>query len=149
MIEGKPSLDVPGQTREHAMRSAGTRVWGTVILLLLLSAGGCASSGGGSGGGSANSLTREQLIETRQPSLYQAIQALRPRWLRARGAASLSGPTEVTVFLNETPYGTVQNLSSIPIEAVQDVRYLSASEAGARYGTNAGNGGLILVRTRS
>lgn len=118
-----------------------------LAVFMTLGIGACAStSGGGGGGGSANVITGEQLIETRQSNLYAALQVLRPAWLRSRGSTSISSPSEVTLFVNEAPYGTVNNLSSIPIDAVLDVRYLSASEAGSRYGTAAGNGGLLLVR---
>jgi hypothetical protein len=51
--------------------------------------------------------------------------------------------------LNGAPFGTVSDLNSISIDAVEDIRYMSASEAGARYGTTAGNSGLLLVRTRN
>jgi len=107
--------------------------------------GACASSSGG-GGSPSTVITGQQLVETRQSNLYTAIQALRPAWLRSRGNTSLSGPSEVALFVNEAPYGNVSNLSSIPIDAVLDVRYLPASEAGSRYGTAAGNAGLLLVR---
>lgn len=116
-----------------------------LAVFMALGLGACASTGGG-GTSSASVITGEQLIETRQSNLYAAIQALRPSWLRSRGSASISTPSEVVLFVNEAPYGTVSNLSSIPIDAVLDVRYLSASEAGSRYGTAAGNAGLLLVR---
>jgi hypothetical protein len=122
---------------------------GVALVLATMTLAGCASGGGSSSGGSPNVITRAQLIETRQNNLYTAIQTLRPQWLRARGASSLSGSSEVVLFVNEAPYGTVSDLSSISIEAVEDVRFMSASEAGARYGTVAGASGVLLVRTRS
>ena len=94
-------------------------------------------------------LTQAQLVESRQTNLYLAVQSLRPRWLRGRGANSVTSPSEVVVFLNEAPFGTVRDLANIPIDAVVELRYLSAGEAGARYGTLAGSSGLILVRTSS
>lgn len=120
------------------------------MVAVLLAVGACASSGSsGSSGTSATVITGEQLMATNQSNLFQALQNIRPQWLRSRGSASLSGPTQVMLFVNEAPYGTVNDLSSIPIDAVQDVRFLNASEAGSRYGTAAGAGGLLLVRTRS
>lgn len=122
---------------------------GTALMLATMTLAGCASAGGSSSGGSSNALTRAQLIETRQSTLYMAVQTLRPNWLRARGNASLTGSSEVVLYVNGSPYGTVRDLNSIPIDAVEDVQYMSASEAGARYGTSAGNSGLLLVRTRT
>jgi len=126
------------------------RLGSVAMVVVLVGAGACASSGAsGSSGTSGALITGEQLVATNQSDLFQALQTLRPQWLRPRGAASLSGPTEVMLFVNEAPYGTVNDLSGIPITAVQDVRFLNASEAGSRYGTAAGAGGLLLVRTRS
>ncbi len=132
------------------MRQGQKGTWGAVALMLTMMAlAGCASSGGSSGGGSPSTLTRAQLLETRQGTLYSAVQTLRPNWLRSRGTTSLSGSSQVVLFLNGAPFGTVSDLNSISIDAVEDIRYMSASEAGARYGTTAGNSGLLLVRTRN
>ena len=133
------------------MKSKRNRLLGGFALAtLLVVSGACASTGSGSSGsGGASVVTGQQLVETNRSDLYQALQSLRPQWLRSRGTTSLSGPTEVAVFLNDTPYGTVRDLASIPIDAVADVRFLTATEAGGRYGTLAGSGGLILIRTRS
>lgn len=119
------------------------------VLTVLVGTGACASGGSGSSSGSATVITGEQLMATNQNNLFQALQNLRPQWLRSRGSASLTSPTQVMLFVNEAPYGTVNDLSSIPIDAVQDIRFLNASEAGSRYGTAAGAGGLLLVRTRT
>lgn len=119
-----------------------------LLAVLALALGGCASTGGGSGG-SFGVLTREQLVETRQANLYQAVQSLRPQWLRARAQSSLTQASEVTLFLNGSHYGTVEQLRNIPIDAIVDIRYLSASEAAGRFGTQAGNSGSLLVRTAS
>lgn len=120
----------------------------TLLLLLALSAGACATTGGSGGGGSSDTLTGEELIAARHTDLVEALQNLRPTWIRGRGTNSVSYSSEVVVFLNGAPYGTVSDLRGIPVDAVLDVRYLSAAEAGARYGTLAGSSGLILVRTR-
>lgn len=119
----------------------------TGLLLLALSLGACATTGG-SGGASSDVLTGEELIESRHNDLLGALQNLRPTWIRGRGTNSVNYSSEVVVFLNGAPYGTVSDLRSIPVDAVLDVRFMSASEAGARYGTLAGSSGLVLVRTR-
>ncbi len=123
---------------------------GFALAAVLVASGACASTGSGASGGSGSGVvTGEQLVNTNRSDLFQAIQSIRPQWLRSRGTTSVSSPTEVAVFVNDSPYGTVRDLASIPIDAVADVRFLTATEAGGRYGTLAGSGGLILVRTRS
>ena len=131
--------------REWKIGSLG----GVALVLATMTLAGCASTAGSSDGGSPNTLTGEQLIATRQGSLYQAVQTLRPYWLRPRGANSLSGPSEVVLFVNGSPYGTVRDLNTITIDSVMEIQFMSASEAGARYGTTAGSSGVLLVRTRS
>ena len=113
----------------------------------LLLAAGCASSGQRSGD-PTGAITGAELVATGHRDLHEALRALRPNWLRARGPGRLSGEVaEVTVFLNETPYGTVRDLSRIPLNAVRDVRYMSPSDATTRYGLSGGSAGLVLVRT--
>lgn len=134
------------------MKLKRSRLLGSFALAtMLVASGACASTGSGGSGGSGGTgvITGAQLLETNRADLYQAIQSIRPQWLRSRGTTSVSAPTEVAVFLNDSPYGTVRDLASIPIDAVEDVRFLTATEAGGRYGTLAGSGGLLLVRTRS
>lgn len=121
---------------------------GTLLLLVALSLGACATTGGGGGGGSSDVLTNEELIASRHNDLLGALQNLRPSWIRGRGTNSVNYSSEVVVFLNGNPFGTVSDLRSIPVDAVLDVQFMSASEAGARYGTLAGSSGLVLVRTR-
>ena len=117
----------------------------SALLLLLL---GCASSGGSGSSSSSGALTRVDLLETNDAYLYQAIERLRPRWLRARGT-NFSGQSLVAqVFLNGSPRGEICVLRQIPVQDVSEVSFLSAIDAATRYGTLAGTGGVILVRTR-
>jgi hypothetical protein len=121
----------------------------TMMLAVLLGTAGCASAGGGSGGSGNGAVTRQQLIDTHQPDLLQAIRSVRPQWLRARGPARLNGDVvEIQVYVNDAPYGDTNALRFIPIDTVVDVRFLSASEATTRYGLTGGAAGLIVVRTR-
>lgn len=122
---------------------------GTTLLLIALSLGACASTPGSGSGGLGDTITHEQLVESRHPDLLTALQDLRPTWIRGRGSNSVNYSSEVVVFMNSAPYGTVSDLRSIPVDVVRDVQFMTASEAGARYGTLAGSSGLILVRTRS
>lgn len=121
---------------------------GALWTAVVLTVGACASAGGG-GGSSMGVLTRDQLLGTQHTDLYTAVQTLRPQWLRPRGAASMTQTNVVRLYVNETSYGDVESLRNIPIDAVVDIRHLTASEATNRFGTGAGNGGALLVRTAS
>ena len=52
------------------------------------------------------------------------------------------------VYLNGSSRGGIDILRQISLQDVADVRFLSASDAANRYGTTAGTGGVIEVRTR-
>ena len=127
-----------------AMRS---RLAVSALLLLLL---GCAGSGGsGSGSGSTSgALTRADLLETEQATLYDAIRRLRPRWLRARGTDFAGNSLVAQVFVDGSPRGVIDVLRQIRVMDITDVSFLSATDAATRYGTRAGTGGTIIVRTR-
>ncbi len=118
----------------------------TFLLTLTVAAAACASAGGGGGRGTGG-ITGEQLIQTGEKDLYSAVSALRPMWVHARSGARMNGTAQIMLYVNNAPYGTVDDLRSIPIETVHDVSYMSASEATTRYGLAGGAVGLILVRT--
>lgn len=104
---------------------------------------GCASGGGGgSGGGSANRLTAESMVDVQQLDAYQAVQRLRPQWLRSRGNTV---PQVVTDGMRQ-PAG-LDALRQYRVSELEEMRYMSATEATNRFGTGF-DGGAILVSTR-
>ena len=117
-----------------------------LALLLVVGLGGCASGGSGGSSGSRNVLTHEQLVETQAPDVLFAIQQLRPRWLQPRGQ-SIQGRS-VLLFIDGAPRGEATDLRGMQISDVEDVTYYTASEAGFRFGSLGGAGGVIEVRTR-
>jgi hypothetical protein len=117
-----------------------------ILLALVFGSTACASSGSSTPRGDRNVLTHEALVETGEPDLQQAIQRLRPDWLRPRGQ-TIAGRT-VAVFIDGAPRGDIGELRGMQIINVLEVTFVSASEAGFRYGTLAGAGGVIDVKTR-
>lgn len=148
-MNSESSLDEMPRIRRESPR-ARRRLAPLLLAAVLASCGGCvALSGGGASSGGASILTRADLLETNMPSVYEAVQQIRPQWLRARGSPRIGEPAEVLVFVNDSPVGGVEVLRSWRSQDVQDVRFFTASEAATRYGTTAESGGLIVVRTRS
>ena len=138
---------VPDRRRGRVEVRVLNKLTSSALLLLLL---GCASSGGSGSGSSLSSgaVTRADLLETDQATLYDAIQRLRPRWLRARGT-DFSGQSLVAhVFVDGSPRGEISVLRQIRVVDITDVNFLSATDAATRYGTRVGIGGAILVGTR-
>jgi len=112
------------------------------LLALVIGIGGCASGGAGGGTGNPNSLGAEQLADVQQLDLQQAIQRLRPRWLRGRAGATPSVVVDGTM----RPEG-VSALQAIRVSEVQELAFLSSSDATMRYGTG-NTGGAIIVTTK-
>lgn len=127
----------------------------------------CASAGGGStpAGGvtptgaaaaptSSNRsvLTGEEIANTHETSLYNAIQRVRPDWLRTRGSTSISAgsrgntdPDAVNVYQDLQKLGTVDVLKSMSLTQATSLRYYSASEAQLRFGTGNPNGVIQII----
>ncbi len=115
-----------------------------VFAALLAGSGGCATGAGAtsSSGGSATVISRDQLEPLAHLSAYDAVQRLRPTWLRARGS---EGPP--VIILDGSPMGGPDVLRTIQAESVARMVYVNGRDATTRYGTGYG-GGAIEVTTR-
>jgi len=123
-----------------------SRRWAAPALMLLVL--GCASPGETTSTSSSRTLTQADLLGTREATLYDAIQRLRPQWLRARGANLTGASILPQVYLDGSERGDIFELRQIPVLDVTGVSFMSASDAATRFGTRAGTGGVILVLTR-
>ena len=134
------------------------RITAVLALTLLLPA--CSGGGGGQAGDVAqvrapstrrnpNEIAPTELADPAIMSLtvFDAIQRLRPNWLRQRGATSVSGGNNLmpAVMVNESP-STLDALGSMRTTDVTLVQFMSGSDATTLYGTGYVNG-LIKVRT--
>jgi len=97
---------------------------------------------------SGNALTQQQLAATNAANLYEAIQKLRPEWLTARGATSVTDatPTTANVYMNGTMLGSVDYLREVHVLDVSEVRYWDAGQASARFGMGHPRGVIELTR---
>ena len=106
---------------------------------------GCASAGGGSGTGgssSPNRIVAADLAGLEQYDVYQAIQRLRPRWLQTRGTDN----PEIYVD-GARRGGGMDELRSMRSADVQQMEFMSATDASTRFGTGH-TGGAILITTK-
>lgn len=112
----------------------------------------CASSRGGQPptGRSRNAIDAEELMAMPHSTLYEALRALRPRWLQARSSATLRDPEPQTarVYLDGQPFGGVNDLRMLLPDDVGEVRFLSASDATTRFGTNHFAGAIVVTTRR-
>ena len=114
-----------------------------IVFAVVLCSSGCAS--GGSGGGARrhfrNVIMFEELNDLDAVDSYEAIQRLRPSWLRTR-----TGRGMPRVVLNGVPLGgDVHTLRGMLIRGVEEIRFLSALEATTRFGTGYVNGAILVT----
>ncbi len=127
------------------MRMNRSRITLTLVVAFgLATALAACASGGGSGGPrrDPNLITAEELAEYTTLSALDVIRRLRPRWLQSRGNNTAQ------VIQDGARLGDPENaLRSIPVSDIAELKYLSASDATMRYGTNY-PGGAIEITSR-
>ncbi|GAC1409941.1 MAG: hypothetical protein NVSMB53_03160 [Gemmatimonadaceae bacterium] len=102
-----------------------------------------------------NLLTAEEIVDANADvnTAYDAVARLRPNWLAAHGVTSGNdngaGTEYALVFVDGQRYGDLNALRNIPAYHVGNLRYYNITEAGARFGLNAGSSGVIEVRMKS
>lgn len=119
-----------------------------VLALLLMMVTACAT-GASTGSRSATVITAEELDAITVPTVYEAVERLRPQFLRSRGASSVRNPQPMmpVVYVGGVRYGGPESLRQLRTSDVQEIRYLNASDATTRYGTDH-TGGAIVVTLR-
>ena len=120
-----------------------------VLVALTMALGACASSGTSSGGrGSVNIITAAELETVEELNAYEAVQRLRPNWLRTRGRVSMQTQQGIQLYIDGIHRGYVSELVNIRANAVQRMQRLSAREATARYGTDHVDGAVLVTMRR-
>ena len=93
-------------------------------------------------------VTAAELAAVAGGTAYEAIQRLRPEYLRSRGVLSLDTPTPAlpVVYLDDVRAGGLEALHTIRVADVYEIRFYNASDATTRFGTGH-PGGAIVVTT--
>ena len=127
------------------MRTTSSKRLMLLSFALMIGFAGCASGSGGGGGGggrsSSNRLVAADMANQQELDLYQAIRQLRSRWLTSRGRGA------PRVHVDGGARGGIQELQNIRVAEVQEVEFMSASDATLRFGTGY-DAGAIIVTTR-
>ncbi len=124
-----------------------------VLLLLLLVMAGAACATGTSGSGEPRSsrsmLLPAELEPLNQFTAWDAVQRLRPMWMRPGGIRNSANPAGhyPHVFVDGSPYGDMESLRGFRVENIQEMRYVNATDATIRYG-GMYQGGVILITTK-
>jgi hypothetical protein len=110
----------------------------------------CAGSSRASSSDGGAVITRAELDVAGSVSAFDAVQRLRPNFLRGRGPTSIvntSARTRPAVFVDGSEYGEIESLRTFPASRVEEIRFLSGPEAVTRLGSVYVSG-VIQVRMR-
>ena len=133
-----------------------TRICSTALLVLIMGCAGqqpvVARATGTDASRGSDVITATELASATVSSgdALEAVRRLRPRFLATRGSGSIraAGAGSVHVSLDGGPLQGVSFLSRMRPGEIAEIRYLSASQAAQQFGTNAGTGGVMLVKSR-
>jgi hypothetical protein len=107
----------------------------------------CASGGGGGSrpaGATTNRIVRAEIVALTSMNALQAIERLRPRWLQGRAGTAADPPV---LYVDGARRGATSDLASMRADDIEQMEFMSASDATTRYGTGHG-GGAVQVTTR-
>ncbi len=96
-----------------------------------------------------NVITEAELASRSTLTARQAIEQLRPQFLRVRGTTTLGNAQTadvIWVYFDGTRMGTVEVLNNIGVHEIREIRYLNPSEATNRYGTGHVQGAILVTR---
>jgi hypothetical protein len=120
----------------------------TLLPLLLLAFTACAAAARQQPNQSEDIISRGELEQVGSLSAYDAVQRLRPMFLRDRGAVTLlnaSARTRPVVFVDMSEYGEIESLRTLPASRVEQVRFYPGREATTRFGSVYGAGVIQLT----
>jgi hypothetical protein len=93
-------------------------------------------------------ITREQMIEAKYNSVYDAVAAMRSLWLQPRGPDSFVAPSIVWVYIDNARAGNVDVLRNMQPRMINTVRFYDGPSATSRWGVDNA-AGVIHVSTWS
>lgn len=96
-------------------------------------------------------LTGEEIRGSTALTAFDVVQQLRPQYLRARGQRTLqrADAGEPVIYVDNLRAGGIDALRTIRAGEIEEIRYLTPSEATTRYGTGHLGGAIAVVLRRS
>jgi hypothetical protein len=123
-----------------------------LLLVLVVAAAGCASSSTSANAPAApqpnrqNLLLREEISASGVGNMMDAIQRLRPQFLRVRGQSSITqGGDAVAVYMDNVHIGGVEQLRTIAANGVVRVEYVSGPDTAFKFGSSHSAGVIHIV----
>lgn len=119
--------------------------------LLLMTLLGCASNASSTRSAPIDRdvITSEEIRASNAQTVYDLVLTLRPRWLNDRSRHGFGQPSAVALYYEGARVGTAERLREYRPPDMEEIRYLSASEATMRYGTDHTMGAIQLTARRN
>ena len=96
----------------------------------------------------ANVITAAEIRNAQVHNAEEAVRRLRPKFLGSRGPTTFrNSPGDTQVYLDDAHFGSIQELRGIEANIISEIRFLTPTQAQARFG-RSNNGSVILVLTR-
>jgi hypothetical protein len=101
----------------------------------------------------ANVISHAEIEQIRNQArnAFEVVSRLRAQFLKNRVRGDAIGTADwgrgPQVVLDDSPYGGVETLRNIEVDAIEEIRYVSGTDAAVRYGPEY-HGGAIVVLTR-
>jgi hypothetical protein len=112
---------------------------------------GCASSPSSTGAPRNRALlTAEEITEAHVTNAFDAVEQLRPLWLRSHGKTSINSPGAAgyaNVYVDGQRYGDLSTLRNLAVLQIAEIRYYNGPEGSARFGLQ-NTSGVIEVRMK-
>ena len=120
-----------------------------VYLLATAAVLACASAASSKAPVNRNILTWEEIGVAHVTNAYDAVERLRPLWLRGHGPTSINTPGTqfATIYVDGQRYGELSTLRSLNPDLISEIRYFSGAEGSTRYGLS-NVGGVIEVKMK-
>jgi len=117
-----------------------------VIAALIAAVSGCAHSARLDEPRTRNNvLTREEIAAAPVGNAYEALDRLRPNFLRPHATGGRPATAYPVVFIDGVRRGALDVLRSVAANSIVEIRYLTAADATTRYGLDV-QGGVIDVK---
>jgi hypothetical protein len=105
---------------------------------------------------------QEIAAATGASTAYDVVRQLRSSWLVERGirgtggatapgaevSSPSDGPAGVVVYRDGTRVGGFSELQNIPVESIQEIRWMDGRDATQRFGTGHGAGAIEVITRR-
>ena len=106
--------------------------------------------------GKREKITEDEILKAvgKGATAFDAVRSLRPRWLDTRDSRQ-DTPMESRdpprgagpqVYMDDRRAGDLDYLRTIPAERVKEIRWVSATEAGARFGPTPYPGIVVILK---